>query len=205
MIIAHDQKIPSRNCPMSRQPQNKWTAPLIGFLILFLTAAGIADGAEISEVSISRENKSVSVNAELILDEGQIADLNSGIQKELIFYVDLFKHWNFWPDEFITGIIFTRVIKSDPIKKEFSLISVERRSKTETRYNSLETLLSHALKIDSERVFSTDGLQSGNYFVKVTVVSRIRKLAPIVGYLLFFVPEKEFSIERNSERFRVSR
>ena len=29
--------------------------------------------------------------------------LKRGISKEITFYIDLFKVWNIWPDEFIAG------------------------------------------------------------------------------------------------------
>ncbi|MBI3593199.1 MAG: hypothetical protein HY099_06955 [Nitrospirae bacterium] len=47
-------------------------------------------------------------------------------------------------------------------------------------------------------------LETGTYFVKVTAESRMKKLPPVIGYLLFFVPEKEFSVSKNSQTFQIN-
>lgn len=172
-------------------------------LLVFPVIFKYVEGAEIINLTVTREKNSIVVNTHLALDESQINDLKNGIQKEFEFYVDLFKVWDFWPDEFVSGIKIIRTIKSDPVKKEFSMVSYYETSIKEERFNSLDTLLLDALRLEEMDAFSTKGLLPGEYFVKVSVISRIRKLAPIIGYLLFFVPEKEFSIKKNSERFLV--
>jgi len=162
-----------------------------------------AEAVEIGSLSLMRDRSFISVKSSLVLDEAQTHDLENGVEKEYIFYIDLFRKWEFWPDEFIYGIKQERKIKSDPIKKEFLVTVTSEISNKERRFNSLESLLDQALKVDITDVFSTIGLPAGTYFVRVTVESRIRKLAPIIGYLLFFVPEKEFTVVRDSDVFEV--
>jgi hypothetical protein len=48
-------------------------------------------------------------------------------------------------------------------------------------------------------------LDPGEYFVKITVDSKIRKLPPVIGYILFFVSENEFSISKDSQRFQINK
>jgi hypothetical protein len=178
--------------------------PLIT-MVFFLVplVAKAAERNSIGSVSVSRENSLVTVNAELELGDSSLTDLSDGMQKEFIFYLDLFRVWSFWPDEFIHGIKIAHVIKSNPVKKEFTLKSRYGESVNEQRFNSLDSLLPHALKIENIQAFTIEGLPVGQYYVRVTVESRIRKLAPIVGYLLFFVPEKEFTVWKNSAAFEV--
>lgn len=174
---------------------------LTAFFLAHLLFCRTAQAAEIRDVKVVREGQVITVSTELKLDDTQIEELGSGMQKELIMYIDLFRSWNLWPNEFIHGITISQVMKSDPVKKEFILVTRNGTGNRETRFNSLDTLLDKALRFENIRAFSVVGLPQGNYFVKVTVELRIRKLAPIISYLLFFVPEKEFSIWKNSETF----
>ncbi|GBD99393.1 hypothetical protein BMS3Abin07_01428 [bacterium BMS3Abin07] len=174
----------------------------MGFFIFFnIITTKSTEAAEIGDVSVTINKGIISVSGNLILDDTQINDLKNGLQKELIFYVDLFRQWDIWPDEFIKGLKIIRRLKSDPVKNEFIMVSSIKGSTTEHRFNTLESLLSEALKFNNVLLSSTGDLLPGNYFVKVTAVSRIRKLAPLIGYLLFFVPEKEFTVEKNSDIF----
>lgn len=168
-----------------------------------LVSVGESSAASIDQVSFTQNGSFISVSSSLLIDEQHIHDLMNGVKKEFVFYIDLFRKWELWPDEFISGIKFTRTISSDPIKKEYIVISDDGMTRNERRFNSLDTLLDQALKINVKDAFSTLGLQSGTYFIRITVESRIRKLAPIIGYLLFFVPEKEFTIKRDSASFEV--
>lgn len=172
-------------------------------LSLPLVSAGESSAASIDQVSFAQKGSFISVSSSLLIDEQHIHDLRNGVKKEFVFYVDLFRKWELWPDEFISGIKFARTISSDPIKKEYIVISDDGMTRNERRFNSLDTLLDEGLKINVKDAFSTLGLQAGTYFIRITVESRIRKLAPIIGYLLFFVPEKEFTIKRDSASFEV--
>jgi hypothetical protein len=46
-------------------------------------------------------------------------------------------------------------------------------------------------------------LEPGTYFVRVTVQSKIRKLPPVIGYFMVFLPENEFEIRKDSAYFSV--
>lgn len=183
--------------------------PLFINILALMTACFLMTGTkeaaavEISPLLINRDGSFISVQSSLVLDDTLINDLKNGVQKEFIFYIDLFRQWDLWPDEFIYGTKQTRTIKSNPIKKEYTVLFEDGEARNERRFNSLESLLDQALRINEIHVFSTTGLPAGHYFVRVTVESRIRKLAPIIGYLLFFVPEREFTIEKDSPLFEV--
>lgn len=181
---------------------NRDTLSMILLAVFFLVhplSRLTAQAAEIQDVKAVKDGSLIMVSTELKLDDSQIEELGSGMQKELIMYIDLFRSWNLWPNEFIYGITISQIMKSDPVKKEFILVTRNGTGNRETRFNSLDSLLGKALKFENIRAFTSDGLPQGKYFVKVTFELRIRKLAPIISYLLFFVPEKEFSIWKNSE------
>lgn len=155
-------------------------------------------GAEITGPAIQLKNDEVLVSAGILLDEKNIRDIKKGISKEVTFYIDLFRVWKTWPDEFIAGGKFVRTLESDPIKKEYTASSSDGATLTKKRFRDLDAMLNWALNIKDHRLINTRELEAANYFIRITVESHMRKLPPVVGYLLFFVPEKDFRVTRDS-------
>ena len=60
-----------------------------------------------------------------------------------------------------------------------------------------------ALSVKDLKFASTRELDSGEYFVRVTAESKVRKLPPVVGYFLIFLSENEFKIVRDSGTFSI--
>ncbi|UCG78414.1 MAG: DUF4390 domain-containing protein [Nitrospirota bacterium] len=174
-------------------------------LVLILFASIEARGAEIGTAEATIINGLIKINANLVIDPAHISDLDSGFEKEYIFYIDLFRSWTIWPDEFISGTRIIRKIKSDPVKKEYSVRSSTNGKDKEHRFNSLESMLSEALIIKDLALADTRTLLPGDYYVKVSALSRIRKLAPIVSYLLFFIPDEEFRVEKLTSTFKIQK
>lgn len=155
-------------------------------------------GVEIKGPVVQMKNDEVLISAGLLLDEKNLRDINKGISKEITFYIDLFRVWKTWPDEFIAGAKFVRTLESDPIKKEYTASSSDGATLIRKRFRDLDSMLNWALNIKDYRFINTRELEAANYFVRVTVESHMRKLPPVVGYLLFFVPEKDFRVTRDS-------
>ncbi|MBI5213201.1 MAG: DUF4390 domain-containing protein [Nitrospirae bacterium] len=97
-----------------------------------------------------------------------------------------------------------RVLKSNPIKREYVASSIDGNVQLEKRFKDLESMIEWVMNIGDSKLTNTKELEPGSYFVKVSVESRIRKLPPVIGYLLFFVPEKELSISKNSPPFQIN-
>jgi hypothetical protein len=130
-------------------------------------------------------------------------ELREGIDKELKFYADLFRVWKVWPDEFVAGRMFTRTLKVDPIKGEFVSTSLSGNVLVERRFKSFQTMLKWALSVKDLKLLNVRDLEPGQYFVKVTVESKVRKLPPVIGYLFIFVSENDFKISKDSSVFTV--
>lgn len=174
---------------------------LLLFILAFFTKGF---PAEISDIEVSLINKDIYVSASLKPDSNFINSLNEGMTKELVFFIDLFRVWNIWPDEFITGKKIVRILKSDPIKREYSALNIDGNLQIEKRFKNVESMIEWALKISDLRLLNFRELDKGAYFVKVTVESRIRKLPPLIGFIFFFLPEREFSISRQSKSFQLN-
>jgi len=175
-------------------------SPLVGFPLV-----DVVYGAEITRVDVRIDNEELIVSTSVLFDETFINEAKNGIQKEIIFYIDLFRVWKSWPDEYVIGNRIERRITGDVIKGEYILTSFDRNRKiiVERRFKSFESMIKGMSEIRSLPLINIKAVDAGEYYVRVTVESRLRRLPPVVGYLLFFIPEKEFSISKDSPLFKL--
>lgn len=176
------------------------------FLLLIyclLISSSASSGAEIIGPETKIANNEIYVTTGLMLDEKQMQDLKNGIAKEITFYIDLFRVWDMWPDEFVLGKTFVKTLKCDPVKKEYVATSFDGMTIIEKRFNEFDTLLKWSLNINDLKLTNIKELEPDDYFVRITVESRLRRLPPVVSYLFFFVPEKEYRVVKDSSRFQV--
>jgi Domain of unknown function (DUF4390) len=170
---------------------------------LFLLSSQLF-GVEIVGPEVRVGHDEIVVDTGLSLDEKILSELKSGLGKEITFYIDLFKVWKGWPDEFMLGKKFVQTLKGDSIKGEYVATSFDGETYIKKRFMSFASMLSWTLnKKDIRLVNHIRELEPSDYFVKVTVESRLRKLPPVIGYLLFFVPEKDFTVSKNSPAFTI--
>lgn len=175
--------------------------PLLIYCLLISSSA--SSGAEIIGPETKIANNEIYVTTGLMLDEKQMQDLKNGITKEITFYIDLFRVWDMWPDEFVLGKTFVKTLKCDPVKKEYVATSFDGMTIIEKRFNEFDTLLKWSLNINGLKLTNIKELEPDDYFVRITVESRLRRLPPVVSYLFFFVPEKEYRVVKDSSRFQV--
>ncbi len=145
----------------------------------------------------------IYVTTSLSLDENHLQELSNGITKELRFYIDLFRVWKVWPDEFVVGKFFIRTLKSDPVKMEYAATSSDGSTLIHKRFKTLESMVKWALSVNDLKLANTRDLEPGEYFVRVTAESKIRKLPPVIGYFMIFLPENEFKIKKDSPFINV--
>ncbi|MEJ2183685.1 MAG: DUF4390 domain-containing protein [Nitrospirota bacterium] len=170
---------------------------------LFLLVSTVS-AAEIRGPSVRFDDGRVMVSAALVLDEKHVEEIEKGVSKEIVFYVDLFRVWDTWPDEFVQGSTFVQTLHCDPVKKEYVATSLNGVRLLEKRFSSCRRMLDWALRIPEFSLADTEELEPSRYFVKVTAESRLRRLPPFINLLFFFVREKEFSVSRNSPVFPVN-
>jgi hypothetical protein len=103
-----------------------------------------------------------------------------------------------WPDEFIAGKKIVKTLRSDPIKKEYTATTFDGATLIEKRFKRFDSMLDWTFTIKDLKLINIKELQLSDYYVKVTVESRLRQLPPVIGYLLFFVPEKDFKLSKDS-------
>jgi hypothetical protein len=167
-------------------------------IILFFLVPDPARGQEISGPDVRLQNNEISVSFSLVLAPKQVREIREGIDKELKLYIDLFKVWDIWPDEFVLGKVFTRRLKADPIKKEFVATSSDGNVIIERRFRSFESMMAWTLSVKDLTLTNTRELEPGRYFVRITAESKIRKLPPVIGQFIIFLSENEFKVSKDS-------
>lgn len=173
--------------------------PFAILLLLFLaSAASLAEGQTISGPDVRLAGNDLYVTTGLVLDDRYVQQLRNGIEKELRIYVDLFRVWSIWPDEFVLGKSFVRTLKADQVKKEFVATSNDGSVMTMRRFKSFESMLEWTVSLKDLKLTNVRELEPGKYFVKVAIESKVRKLPPVISYLFLFISENEFKVTRDS-------
>ncbi len=174
---------------------------IVALALVFFAFQSRLIAAEISGPEVRIFENDIYVTTSVTLDDKFIEEIKNGIKKEIIFHIDLFRVWEMWPDEFITGKSFTRTIKVDPVKTEFIATSNDGASQVRKRFKSFESMLQWALSFENIKLANIKELENSVYFVRVTAESKIRKLPPVLGYFMFFVSENAFKIKKDSQYF----
>ncbi|MDX9714001.1 MAG: DUF4390 domain-containing protein [Dissulfurispiraceae bacterium] len=165
-------------------------------------SASATEKSVLSTIQTTLQNHELIINAELKPGQQMLAELRDGVKKELIFYIDLFRVWKIWPDEFVAGRKYSRTISADPIKKEFICETVENNIKYRKRFKDFESMTTWAFSLNGLKLMNTKEIEPAQYFVKVTVESKIRKLPSLLKAIIL-IPENEFSITMNSGSFSL--
>jgi hypothetical protein len=171
------------------------------FLSVFIP--GLAGGQEIAGPEVRLVNNDVYVSFSLVPGAKYIEEIKEGIDKELKLYVDLFRVWKVWPDEFILGKFYSRRMKVDPIKKEYVATSFNGNVIIERRFRSFETMLAWTLSVKDLKLTNTRELDPGQYFVRITAESKVRNFPPMIRQFLVFISENEFKIKKDSGFFVI--
>jgi hypothetical protein len=172
-------------------------------IVLLLCAVSSSFAGEITGPEVKFHENEIHATASLLLDDKYLQEIRNGIKKEFRFYIDIFRVWNLWPDEFVSSKSFTRTLMSDPVKTEFIATSNDGNTQIRKRFKSLESMLKWALSFDDIKLANVRDLDPGVYFVRVTVESKIRQLPPVIGYFMIFLPENEFKIRKDSSYFSI--
>ena len=175
----------------------------IFLLLSILLMPLVSEGQTIAGPEMKVVNSDLFVTFSVGIENKSIEAMRSGVDKDLTFYIDLFKVWKIWPDEFVLGKAYARTVKIDPIKKEFIATSNDGSLLIEKRFKSFESLLDWTVSFRDLKLTNVRELEPGQYFVRVMVESKIRKLPPIIGYILIFISENEFRIMKDSGQFSI--
>ncbi|MDP2754805.1 MAG: DUF4390 domain-containing protein [Nitrospirota bacterium] len=204
IVTSNNLKIKSYKLRViSKRFSKLFTFHLLLVTCYLLLSISLSSSAEITGPEVKLQDNEIYVTTALSLDENHIQELRNGIAKEFRFYIDIFRLWKMWPDEFVLGKLFVRTLKCDPVKTEYLSTSSDGSTLIEKRFKSFESMVRWAVSINDLKLVNTRELEPGVYFVRVTVESKIRKLPPVIGYFMIFLSENEFKIKKDSSPFNI--
>jgi hypothetical protein len=177
----------------------------IAALALAAALAAAAEGASFRAPEARVEAERIVVSARLELTAREAGELKKGIAKEIDLFVDLFRVWNLWPDEFVEGRKVTRALSCDPVKKEYHASSLEGSRQVEKRFGSCEELMDWALSVRDVSLPVPHAPEPAMYFVRVIAEGKRSRMPPFVNMLFFFVSDDEFRATADSARFPLDR
>ncbi|MCX8027175.1 MAG: DUF4390 domain-containing protein [Thermodesulfovibrionales bacterium] len=173
------------------------------FFIFFATV-GLCESATLSQPLVRISEGQISITVTVNPPAQFIDEIRQGMTKEIVYYIDLFRIWKIWPDEFVKGRKIVRTIKVNNIKREYLVLSHEGNLIREKRFADVDTMLQWAFSLKDLYLDGISGLDSGKYYVKVSLDAVKKDIPPLVGLLLFFISDKEFSLSSSSEVFTIS-
>ncbi len=176
---------------------------IIFFFLIMPFYPVLSEAQVISGPEVKLVNNDIYVSFSLDLEDKSLQEVKKGIEKELKFHIDMFRIWKIWPNEFVLGKMYIRTLKADPVKKEYVSKISDGSILVEKRFKSFESMISGALSVRDMKLTNIREIDPGEYFIRVTIESRIRKLPPVIGYFLIFLSENEFRIVRDSAVFII--
>ena len=167
-----------------------------------LVAAALPSHAEVYGPNVKTRGDFILVSTGMNLDEKSIEEINKGVSKDIIFYIDMFRRWRGWPDEFVIGVTVSQTLHCNPVKKEYTAISRRGDVVVEKRFEACDQMISWTMSLPDEKLANKAGLDlEARYYVVTTVESRIRRIPKFIKRVLFFIPDAEFRVEAESETF----
>jgi hypothetical protein len=142
-------------------------------------------------------SNTILVSTGINLDKESIELIQKGVPQEATFYIDLFRQWDRWPDEFVVGMKIVQGFSCDPVKKEYVATSKRGKTINRRRFNTCEQLINWSMSLPDEKIVTTAEMEKGAYYIKVGVKRKSKRLPLFFDLLFFFLPGEK-SMERNS-------
>ncbi len=175
---------------------NKILKTLLFILFVILTPISVyAKGEQMSDVTVNQASEDLLVSSTLIGGFSKDFEdaIRNGFEKEITFYIEIYRKWNFWPDEFIFSKRVQRTIKYDGLKKVYYASSYDGLYLEEKVFDDYEKMKAWVSKIGEVKFTQISLLKpKATYFVRIKAESKFKRLPPVLKNLLFFVATTDF-------------
>lgn len=175
---------------------NKILKSLLFFLFIIFTPVLVyGKGEQISDVIVNQGSEDLIVSSALTGGFSKDFEdaLKNGFEKEITFYIEIYRKWNFWPDEFIFSKKVQKTIKYDGLKKMYYASSYDGLYLEEKVFDDYERMKTWVSKIVDIKAIPLSFLKpKATYFVRIKAESKFKKLPPILENLLFFIATTDF-------------
>jgi len=178
---------------------------LITATLLIMLTSSVADASSLKIVGpyAVLDDSDIIVNTGITNVKELETVIGSGIEKELIFTIELLRSWNFWPDEFISSKKMKKVIQYDNLREEYRASAVGDDVMSEYQFKDFPSMNDWLSNIGPLVIGSTKGLEKGKYYIRVVIESKSRKYPMLIGIIMHLIPEIEMSLAKESAPFTV--
>lgn len=125
----------------------------------------------------------------------------AGIKKEIVFTVELLRTWEFWPDEFVVSKQIRKVVKYDNLRKQYWASSYNGIVLTEKHFENYSAMKDWIFTVDNINLANIKELDPSRYYIRTVVESKSMEQLPLIGILMYFIPEVEMSLAKESVPF----
>lgn len=129
--------------------------------------------------------------------------IKSGIEKEVIFSVELLREWGFWPDEFIVSKKLSKVIKYDNLREQYRASYFDGVVRDEMTFKDYASMKDWIFTVNNINLANIRELEPGSYYIRIVVESKSLEQLPLIGFLMNFIPEIEMSLAKESPPFVI--
>jgi len=150
-------------------------------------------------------NNKIIVNTSIDYVKGFKELIESGIEKELVFRIELIKNHRFWPDEFVVGRKIRRYIGYDALRDRYYLSWKRGGDYTRRYFEEFEDMRPLIFSVRGVDLMDTRALEKGTYYVRIIVESKSRQRIRLMGLLMYLMPEVEMSLIKESPPFRIGK
>jgi hypothetical protein len=172
------------------------------FFLLFLESSSYALPPTITGY-LQTVNNDIVVNIAVANATELEATIKSGIEKEIVFTMELIRVWKFWPDEFVVSKKIRKTIKYDNLRDQFWTSSFDGINRTNKKFKNYGQVRNWIFSVSEINIANIRELEPARYYIRVIVESRSIDRLPVMGLLTLLVPEVDMTIARESEPFPI--
>jgi hypothetical protein len=178
-------------------------AYLLSLFLVSLSSTTLAATPKIIEHEMEIIDNNIIVNLS-IADVTEFEKiLKSGVEKEIVFTVELMRDWRFWPDEFVVSKKIEKIIKYDNLRDQYQASSYDGINREERYFKDYTTMKNWILNVNAINLANTRELEHGRYYIRIIVESKSREQLPLIGFLMHFIPEVDMSLAKESQPFII--
>lgn len=153
------------------------------------------------EMRIADNNIIVSLSIDNIMELEKT--IRSGIEKEIVYTIELLRVWKFWPDEFVVSKKVEKVIKYDNLRGQYLASSYDGIERVNKYFKDFGSVKDWIFTVNSVNLANVRELEPSRYYIRIVVESKSIEQLPLIGFLMHFIPEVEMSLAKESHPFIV--
>jgi len=169
--------------------------------LLVLSCTTVSTPQIVGNMNIVNNNIIVNLHIDNITELETL--ITSGIEKEIIFTVELLRVWNYWPDEFVVSKKISKVIKHDNLRDHYRASSYDGITRSKRYFKDYDSVKDWIYNVKDVNLANVKGLEPGSYYIRIVVESKSVEQLPLLGVLMHFIPEVEMSLAKESQPFAI--